>query len=207
VAREVIDMRKTVMAMLALATAATATPVAGGTQPRPSNSLLLVRTYDAYGVPPVELKTAEAQVREIFARAGIEVRWVACVASSKDECAGPLRVNELIVRLVPTSATVELEGFAMGQALVTEGDVTGRLLTVYPAMVGRLADRAPANRPLLGRVIAHEIGHLLLGPAHSTHGLMRPVWTGIDVARNVPWDWVFSPGEAKRMRERLAAYA
>ena len=48
-------------------------------------------------------------------------------------------------------------------------------MTIDPRLVGAVAAQAEADPSLvLGRAIAHELGHLLIGTTrHSTHGLMR----------------------------------
>lgn len=57
---------------------------------------------------------------------------------------------------------------------------------------------------LLGRAIAHEIGHLLLGTAdHPTGGLMRALWSQDELRGLKPSHWRFSSGEAARMLSRI----
>jgi hypothetical protein len=49
---------------------------------------------------------------------------------------------------------------------------------------------------LLGRAIAHEVGHLLLGTnAHAPRGLMREIWTDAELALERREDWLFAPSE------------
>ena len=63
------------------------------------------------------------------------------------------------------------------------------------------AATAPGSATLVGRVSAHEIGHLLLGTnAHATHGLMRASW---DVTRIDRGDWDFTVEDATAIRRRL----
>jgi hypothetical protein len=60
---------------------------------------------------------------------------------------------------------------------------------------------------LLGRVIAHELGHLLRRTsAHARHGLMRPNWTPDEVRRNRAADWAFTAGDVAAMRLPGAEY-
>jgi hypothetical protein len=69
------------------------------------------------------------------------------------------------------------------------------------------ARRIGLDLPLLiGRVAAHEIGHLLIGTrTHSRDGLMRAAW---DVGRIRPSDWQFTASDAAAIRARfLAAHA
>jgi len=55
---------------------------------------------------------------------------------------------------------------------------------------------------MIGRVMAHEIGHLLLGTnTHSDDGLMREVWTLAEMTRNRAQDWLFSRAQRDTLRE------
>ena len=59
---------------------------------------------------------------------------------------------------------------------------------------------------LLGRAMAHEIGHMLIGTsAHARFGLMRAVWASGELRRGMPLDWVFSAKEGAELRRRLDA--
>jgi hypothetical protein len=57
---------------------------------------------------------------------------------------------------------------------------------------------------LLGRTLAHELGHLLLGTnAHAPRGLMRARWADAVVRNDVTHDWQFSRREARHMQMAL----
>src|SRR5439155_10444253 len=57
------------------------------------------------------------------------------------------------------------------------------------------------RRKLLGRVVAHEVGHLLLGTtAHSATGLMRARWNDEEARRDHPMDWLLSWADARQVR-------
>jgi hypothetical protein len=77
---------------------------------------------------------------------------------------------------------------------------------VFADRVTRTSNRAGANaRGVLGRVIAHEIGHLLIGTSHhSRKGLMRAVWTDLELRRSIGLEWRFSASEARSMRAGIA---
>ena len=61
--------------------------------------------------------------------------------------------------------------------------------------------------PLLGYVIAHELGHLLLGPGHAPNGVMRAVWSPMDLGAIRRGCLRFGPAEAARMRSVLQGTA
>jgi hypothetical protein len=68
--------------------------------------------------------------------------------------------------------------------------------------VAERARRQGVDLPtFVGRVAAHEIGHLLLGTnRHAAHGLMKASW---DVQRITRGDWAFTREDAAAMRQRL----
>jgi hypothetical protein len=83
------------------------------------------------------------------------------------------------------------------------------LATVDPELVLRIARGSAVDfATLLGRAIAHEIGHLLLGHSrHSRVGLMRAIWSQDEIRGIRPTNWQFSAAEAAEMRHGLAARA
>jgi len=60
--------------------------------------------------------------------------------------------------------------------------------------------------PILGNAIAHELGHLLLGPrAHSPTGVMTPHWSR-DFLKLASRDFLrFTPEQAERLRAQVSA--
>jgi hypothetical protein len=84
---------------------------------------------------------------------------------------------------------------------------SGSLGTVYEDRVGDLAAQAGVDDgELLGRAMAHEIGHMLIGTSsHARFGLMRAVWASGELRRDMPLDWMFSSKEGSELRRRLTA--
>ena len=57
---------------------------------------------------------------------------------------------------------------------------------------------------ILGSVMAHEMGHLLLGSnAHAISGIMRAHWESGELRRIAMGTLVFLPEQAKRMHIRM----
>ena len=77
------------------------------------------------------------------------------------------------------------------------------LATVYVTCVAWLATAARTDvTVLLGRVAAHELGHLVIRTsAHARRGLMRPHWTPDEVRRNRASDWAFTAADVAAMRQ------
>ena len=95
----------------------------------------------------------------------------------------------------------------MGDALVDTGARGGSLATIYTTRVAWLAEAGQSDpHVLMGRAIAHEIGHLLLGTnGHADRGLMRARWSAGEVRRRVAPDWLFTSVDAHQMRQAVAS--
>jgi hypothetical protein len=162
---------------------------------------LVVRTYNVAGIDPRVLERARCSVEQTLNAVGIEPVWRPCHSGV---CADPPRRGEVIVRLANATALSQQD--SLGYSLVDPAEQAGTLATIFEDRVRTLAAGAQVDEgQLLGRVIAHEIGHLLLGTStHGESGLMRANWFAEELQRARAADWVFSTGEAFNMRYRLA---
>ena len=191
-------------------------PTAARAEPiRDEPAPLAVRVYDLGGVDSAALADALREARVIFAAAGMASTWHDCTRgarSSSPFCGERRQPTDLVVRIVRRPETEGLSK-ALGASVVESGIRSGVLATVFLDLVESVARRTGGDVPvLIGRAIAHEVGHLLLGTGeHSASGLMRPIWTDRELASNNPRDWLFEPGEgavlraARRRVEKLAS--
>jgi hypothetical protein len=177
-------------------------------QNRPS---LVVRTYSGYGAPGEDLAAARTHVEAIFGGAGIDVLWRDCwrketEASVPAECLQPLRPGEVMLRLLQTLEPPNKHFVSLGSAIVKLHARPPYLATVFVDLAAMVARHANIDfRTLLGRAIAHEIGHLLLDSTHhADHGLMRAFWSHAELCKNDPADWVFRQDEAVTIRAAAA---
>jgi hypothetical protein len=139
----------------------------GAQSVRPSVVVLLQN--DA-GVPAAIVAKAQEEVARLYRLIGVEVTWVTKVPQP----ARGLRILCLVAwepsdRLVPESV--------LG---VNNADQSGRGILAY--VFWRRVERASlkftaAQHSLLGIVIAHELGHMLLpDQSHAKRGLMQDTW-------------------------------
>jgi hypothetical protein len=167
---------------------------------------VVVRVYDANGVLAGTSRQALDDARQALQAASIDVVWRMCPASRS--CDAPMGPGELAIRIVrapvPLHQTATL---SLGDALIDARTGAGVLATVYIDRIARLAANAGVDcRALLGRAIAHELGHLLLATTtHGPVGLMRAYWSQEEVRRGQPRDWTFAPTELATMRRRAEA--
>jgi hypothetical protein len=110
---------------------------------------------------------------------------------------------ELMVRLA--DATPQNEPASLGFSYVDTGLKAGTLATVFPDRVHALADAARVDEgELLGRAMAHEVGHLIIGTRdHASAGLMRGTWASTELVKNRPVDWEFLPRDGVEFRQAL----
>jgi hypothetical protein len=163
---------------------------------------VVVRTYDTTGVSSRVLDRARAGVDQMLNAVGIQPVWRSC---AMDRCMDPLMTSELDVRIA--NATPLSPRDSLGSSEVDLSQRAGTLATIYQDRVRQLARAAGVDEgQLLGRTIAHEVGHLLLGSStHARTGLMRARWDLDELRRDRPFDWRFSAEEGSGMRWRLLA--
>jgi len=176
---------------------------------------LIVRIYNSFGVPRQELATTQGVAETIFREAGIRIVWRECrtpsgpSAESRDECGEVLQPAEVIARIVTTPRVQGRRSSAFGYSLVDTETGVGMLSTVLADRITEVAARLRIHRAsLMGRALAHEIGHLLLGTnAHTPDGLMRRDWPERLLRTGTERDWRFSAREGSQMATSLVARA
>jgi len=154
---------------------------------------------------------ARRRVSNILGQAGISVSWRECgsierrTARASDECNQPLEANEVVVRIVQEGSPSLGPAASLGESLVASDGRGGCFSTIFSDRVIAMAHLASVDvADVLSRVVAHEVGHLLLGTrAQTRRGLMRETWSIADFRRNAALDWVFSEDEARTMREAI----
>lgn len=180
--------------------------------------VLVVRLYHAFGGGWTDGQAAQSVAHDILARADIAVRWVDCRARPDapsevpSRCEQTLEGNELVLRVLASGPGVQGVAVPMGYSFVhtvdaaSEGAPLPVLATVYADRVNRAARAASVDAAVvLGRAMAHEIGHLLLNhPRHARHGLMRALWTTDQFRRNRDEEWAFDVRDARAIRDGLA---
>jgi hypothetical protein len=172
---------------------------------------IVIRTYDA-AVTTGDLPRAMEAARMLLADAGIGVTWVRCdvafVERGRDACLAPLAANELAIRFVLLPPHIAAKSLVtLGDSLIDTQRRTGSLATIYLNRVTQLASRCGIEvATLLGRALAHEVGHLLLGTSdHAATGLMRPSWSQAALRRGDASDWRFTARDTEALRNSVRA--
>lgn len=173
---------------------------------------ITIRVYDSAGVTPNDRTAALKTAGAILSRADLDTTWIVCTPARDGRpqpgCDTSPASHELVVRLTHSSPGEDGNSRAFGSSLIDATTATGTLSTVFVDRVDWLASTGKAARAdVLGRAIAHEIGHQLLGSnEHSARGLMRETWTADELTRNRAEDWQFSSAQRVALHARWASW-
>jgi len=173
-------------------------------------SRVQVSLFDDAQVDPGILAQAQARASEVFAQAGIELDWLVCpprdpqdFSPSTSPCSTLSWPDHLSVRIVPRGRSVAADIF--GQAFVDDSGHGVYSNVYYQNLVLSRDHPGVSDADMLGYVIAHELGHLLLGSnSHSASGLMQAAWTPHSLSAYARSFLVFTPAQSVLLRSRLA---
>jgi len=178
----------------------------------PPKPEVAISVYDYAHVSNELLAAAEEDAQRVFRQAGVETVWTTCLPkpekarSLSDDC---YRVDaaHLMLKILPHAIAkhVRDRGDVLGTASVDERGASYYAYVFYDN-VERVAGERKLGHALLGDVLAHEIGHLLLGSnSHSVSGIMSAHWYGDELRRISEATIFFVPSQSRIMRDRLAS--
>jgi hypothetical protein len=174
---------------------------------------LTVLLYDFAGIAPDVLAMAKRQTAKVYGSSGVEIDWIACAASfSKNElnpeCIAS-RPDRLEIRLLPEFKTRLLHprAGALGLALTSEKGGFGTVAFIFADRAKEMGSSpASAFGLILGAIVAHELGHLLLGPGgHSLDGIMKTAWGSPEIVRSLQRQLHFTDKQSERIRAQVLA--
>ena len=134
------------------------------------NAKLTVKVYNYAKVPGDTLVQGENTAAWIFRRAGIETRWIDCPTSAEDvpkfpECEQLTDPLARTVKLLPRSMS---EKFDLPPAKFGFALRPNEAFVFFDRVLEVTKDTGFSRPRVLGHVMAHELGHLLLeGESHS----------------------------------------
>lgn len=179
--------------------------MAGRTWAGEVGETIAVEVRDYAGVPPATLAAATHEAARVLRRAGIEVEWTLgsspSVETSASADAGqpqPLRVGIFAPRHPTPVRSHSVLGYAVLPADGSPGVDAG---VRYGAVERQLHDTTASLPQVVGYVIAHEVGHLLLGSnAHAAWGVMSAQLSGAYFDKAAQGTLAFASDEAERLR-------
>jgi len=184
-------------------------PTQANQQPGTPSAVLVISVFNEAQVSAKTLAGAENRAAEVLSEAGIQVTWVQC-ASVPLRPGGSLVPSNCGQFSYPAHLSVEIhsqvdksKAGACGHSWL-EDSGTGVYASVSYPCVAASAQGSISEKELLGYVMAHEIGHLLLGPcAHAPLGVMRAHWSANDLREAARGNLYFTSQEEARLRSRF----
>jgi hypothetical protein len=153
-------------------------------------------------------KAAPVEAATIWRRYGVELAWDGderanlCLAAFVDRSAAPVDTLHPAVM----GSTIVSNNGARPPAPIRIGFDAVDTLAAPSAMANSMMhEYAVANA--IGRVLAHEIGHILLGAPtyHDATGLMRPTFLTDDFSHGDRWRFELTDRSVERLRTRMTA--
>src|SRR5262249_40410780 len=154
-----------------------------------------LRVYNYAHLPSWTLERTRKETIQIFAEAGVDPVWLNCPTSDAEiqkfqGCMNRLGPADVVLKIIPRFQS-KREGFR--DTLFRFGAVFK--FPVFSGHVEGVGKESEASRPkILAVAIAHEIGHVLLGPTSpSPTGIMRSQWNEEEFRRPPCQAFCFTP--------------
>ena len=169
-----------------------------------------ISVHDYAEVPTPLLAAAEDQAREVFRHAGLETVWLNCSPKLERERPEPRScyfsdTTHLTLKISPHAMNVQFRNRidVLGTSYPDEKGA-GYFAYVFYDRIQELAQRRRLGYALLADVMAHEIGHLLLGStSHSASGIMCAHWNYKELRNVAEGALSFIPAQSRIMQDRL----
>jgi hypothetical protein len=166
--------------------------------------MVRIQVTDYAKVSAKELATAQAQATAAYRMAGLDIIWSSAPwGPSANTVLRPIDVHVVIVPREMGEKKCRDEGLAdsvLGIAISGATEARGRIAYIFYDRIERtaVAQQIPVARGL-GHIMAHEVGHLLIGTdSHSDQGLMQPNWNP-----HVSRIETFTPSQMQQIRHRF----
>ena len=200
-------MLKTTLFGLLLA-AITAPLAARGAELPQEPAQITVLLYNYAGAPDHTLSLAQQQASRLLLETGVRLVWLSCTLNEQgvaqdprcNRAQGPAAVSMLICprEMAPKQG---LPRGIFGFSLISENGIS-KSARIYLHRLEGLANGPNLRKgPLLGSMVAHEIGHLLLGVnSHARRGIMSIPWDSKKLRQADVGQLRFTNKEAAAMR-------
>ena len=172
-----------------------------------------IHIYNYAGISDEALARAEQETARIFRRVGVLTEWLDCPLNAEE----PSRNNTCDVPAASARFTLRLlsntmaERFPLGHdffgfALLPVSGGFGVMANVFAERAKEMAGSTASLSVILGDLMAHELGHLLLSQsAHSVAGIMRGEWRTRELQKVAEGTLFFLPEQAQKIRTQVLA--
>jgi hypothetical protein len=166
-------------------------------------SALQVQVYDYTGLSPAAFRELTARTQEILARSGVSLEVDACArgAAACESHSGSSR--QIVIRVIAdTGKSMKNVRFEkLGMSIADHDGGTYATVFLKPAEE-KASDENVPRIVVLAYAAAHEIGHLLLGEAHTPQGQIKSTWGANEFLAMSQNGFHFSPEQVRTLTSR-----
>ena len=174
--------------------------------------LITVYLYDYSGLSRETLARAERETSRIYRHSNLEVSWTQCPtpdgkATGLNPCRPASEAPVLALSILPRDMEGRMRESAglAGRGLVSGIAVGGHAYVFQQRVVEACGNGKYPQDVVLGHLMAHELGHVLLGEnSHSPLGLMSAKLSPRDLRLALDGMLFFDSNQAARMKDRLS---
>jgi hypothetical protein len=164
-----------------------------------AESVVVLHVIDYAHVTSGEIAEAEEQATRVYSAAGVRTIWTVGGAASAAQADGAFHVDLVLLSKDMAARKIRSDGIDQQQTFGRASWATRRAYIFYDHIAAYAMQTTTPFTRVLGVVIAHEVGHLLLPDfSHTSAGIMRATWEG-RIAR-VPG---FTDAQGMAIRARL----
>jgi hypothetical protein len=207
-------MRAVPLLLVAMMVTIDAAPTFASRAWQEQSSVVTIQIHDYEHLPSDRLLHASEIVTRIYGQIGIRIEWLGVLRPDARRRRAPddapprdMRIAQvtLIIMKPEMAARGRIPADILGYAAVPADGGMGRIAYVIYDRIRQVAATGPARETeLLGFVMAHETGHLLLGRGSGTRtGLMKCHWDRRSAQLLDPSTLGFSDLQAFRIHTRL----
>ena len=173
-----------------------------------------VRVYNYAAVSADTLARSQEEAARIYQRTGIRIEWLDCPLTPEEAalntaCDLPAAATRFTLRLLSRSMAQKLPlgREIFGLALLPPDGEFGVMANVCAGCAQEMTEGNESPRSgILGHLMTHELGHLLLGTAtHSAAGIMHIPWRTQELERIKQGVMFFLPEQSERIRAQVLA--
>ena len=195
---------------LSLAAVSLVASIAAARTPDALAPRVRLSVFNDAGIPAGTLAQAAARATAILAQSGVELDWLDCGRPDPSDFSPPTTPcsvvawpHQLSVRILPRARSVGADIF--GQAFLDDAGRGAYSNVYYNNLAANREHTQLSDGDMLGFVIAHEVGHLLLGStSHSSSGLMQARWDSSALHSALHNTLFFTPNQSATLRSRLS---
>jgi hypothetical protein len=175
-------------------------------KPLPAGQRINVAVCNLDGINKSLVSRAKEEAELIYRSMQVQIVWRSCTPTFA--FLSPAQSALFLIRLrndKPPAAAGPASLDVMGKAFVNSPE-GGYLADAYLQAIRATSEERHTDAGiLLGFVVAHELGHLLLGPGHARDGVMQAVWGESEVEALAQRRLRFNRESAERIQHALEA--